>query len=120
MKKFKTNREIELLDKRQKPIGNFILRFIVNSVTATSNGVSYSGFYYYKNDHGQDEVLDSFNKQLSWEIVEGAEQQLPKLDTQNLLTAFLQRIKEFSFMQQQVEAGENWGTTAEDWIEDNE
>lgn len=119
MVKFKTNIEVELFDKRQKSLGSHVIRLIVNSINATISGITAAGFYYYNVD-GQDVVLDPFGTPISWEQVQMAETQLPSFDPQHLKEAFIQRIIEFTFIQQQIEDGENFGTTYTNWVRDEE
>ena len=120
MVKFKTKTEFPVYDIRQQEIGRFILRFIVNSITADNNGITYSGFYFYKNADDKDVVIDSFSFPKSWDIISQAETELSPLQGQHLFPLFKQRIVEFTYIQQQLESGTNWGTIATDWIEDND
>lgn len=115
MVKFKTKTAKEIFDKRGKSIGEHVIRFIVNDIHASSAGVTASGFYYYEENDVQI-VLDAFATILNWENVELVESSLPVFsNSQNLKDAFVQRIREFSFLQQQAESGENYGTIATDW-----
>lgn len=120
MVKFKTNTPYELLDKRQKSLGSHIIRLIVNEINATISGVTAAGFYYYINEELQEIMLDAFRTQISWEQVKQAETQLPAFDAHHLKEAFIQRIIEFTFIQQQIEDGENFGTSYTDWERDEE
>ena len=121
MVKFKTKTAFQILDKRNKPLGEFIIRLIVNSIYADASGCMAKGFYYYIDEDGNEFVLDAFNTAFTWEIVEMAETQLPPFaNIQNLKAAFEQRIIEFTLIQQQIESGENYGTVYSDWERDVE
>lgn len=119
MVKFKTNIEKELFDRRLKPIGSHIVRLTVNDISANNSGVTANGFYYYESE-GQQIVLDPFKTDIPWENVELAETQLPAFNAHSLRSAFIQRIIEFSFIQQQIESGDNYGTVYSDWELDAE
>jgi len=119
MVKFKTTIEKAIVDRRQKPIGNHIIRLIVNDIHANISGVTANGFYFYELE-GNQIVLDPFKTDISWTQVEMAETQLPVFNANSLRSAFIQRIIEFSFIQQQIESGENYGTIYEDWELDEE
>lgn len=114
MVKFKTKTAFPIYGKRGNFIGDFIIRLIVNDISANNNGVIANGFYYYEND-GEQIILDAFKTNIPWEQVEMAETQLPAFNATSLRSAFIQRIIEFSFIQQQIESGENYGTVYEDW-----
>ena len=115
MVKLKTNREIALFDKRQNSIGTFTIRLRVTEISANANGAVANGYYFYINDDENEILLDNFATQFSWENVALAESQLQPLPTNSLRDAFIQRIVEFSFIQQQIESGSNYGTVYEDW-----
>jgi len=119
MVKFKTNIEKELFDRRLKSIGSHIVRLIVNDISANNGGVTANGFYYYEVE-GQQMVLDPFKTDIPWEQVELAETQLPTFDNHSLRSAFIQRIIEFSFIQQEIESGDNYSTVRDDWELDEE
>ena len=119
MVKFKTTIEKALFDRRLKPIGNHIIRLIVNDIHANSSGVTANGFYFYEFE-GNQIVLDPFKTDIPWENVEFAESELPAFNANSLRSAFIQRIREFSFIQQQIESGENYGTVYEEWVLDEE
>lgn len=119
MKKFKTNKEIALYDNRGNMIGSFTLHMIINEMRADRNSVQTSGFYYYEQD-GRQVVLDSFTNPYSWGFVQQGEQALQPLAGQNIKDLIMQRISDIAYLQQQIEAGKNWGTLPEDWIEDDE
>lgn len=120
MVKFKTKTEFPIRDKRDKVIGSFIIRLIVNSVHAAINGIIAKGFYYRIDEDGNEICLDAFGTPISWESIEMAETQLPTFNDHNLKDAFIQRIIEFTFIQQQIESGENYGTVYSDWERDEE
>lgn len=119
MKKFKTNKEVALYDNRGNLIGSYTLRMIINEMKADNNGVQTSGFYYYEQD-GRQVVLDSFTNPYSWDFVQEGEQALQPLSGQNIKDLIMQRISDIAFLQQQIEAGKNWGTLPEDWMIDND
>ena len=119
MVKLKTKTEKELFDKRLKSLGFHIVRLIVNEISANGSGAVANGFYYYEDENGQ-QVLDAFRTNFAWETVAMAETELPEFNSNSLKDAFIQRIIEFSFMQQQIESGENYGTIYTDWELDNE
>lgn len=120
MVKFKTKTEKEVRDKRGNIIGSFIIRLIVNVIKANLTGAVADGFYYYINAEGEEEMLDAFNTKFNWQDVEQAELSLPTFDCNHLKEAFIQRIIEFTFIQQQIESGQNFGTVYEDWERDVE
>lgn len=114
MVKLKSKTAFEIFDKRQNSVGFHIIRLIVNEISANESGVTANGFYYYEQE-GNQIVLDPFKTNIPWEQVELAETQLPAFNATSLRSAFIQRIIEFSFIQQQIENGENYGTTYDDW-----
>ena len=119
MVKFKTKTDFPLWDKRNKSLGSHLIRLIVNEINANASGVRASGFYYYEFE-GNEIVLDAFKTDILWQSVELAETQLADFNANSLRSAFIQRIIEFSFLQQQIESGENYGTVYEDWELDQE
>lgn len=116
MVRLRTKREIEIFDKRLNSLGSFVIRMVVNEITANGSNAVATGFYCYINADNEEKLLDNFSTNFSWEVIGTIENNLPNFnDPKSLKLAFIQRIVEFSFIQQQQESGSNYGTVAEDW-----
>lgn len=120
MVKFKTKTAFPIINDRNKQIGEAIIRLIVNDIAANGNGVTANGFYYYINEESEEIVLSAFKTDIPWQQVELAETQLSAFNPNSLRSAFIQRIIEFSFIQQQIESGDNYRTIYSDWELDSE
>lgn len=115
MVRYRTNKEVELFDKRGQSLGGHILKLIISRVEFTEREVTATGYYYY----GDGQILDAFKVVKSREFVEAVEPNLGEL-TDAIFGAVTQRATEFGFAVLGEESGENWGTTIEDWEIDND
>lgn len=100
-----------------------ILRLIVDGVFINKNGITPQGYYYYLDENGQIVKLDDFGQKAyqSWDVVIQTEnnQMVPPLSSNvNLYDNIIQRLEEFSDLQQQIELGLNYGTIPGDWEAD--
>lgn len=116
MVKFKTNIEKEVRDERGKVIGQFIIRMIVNDVLMSINGFLAKVFYYYELEDGNQVTLCAFKTNIPWILLRDVEPTLPPFpNNQYLEDALIPRVVQFTFIQQQMESGENFGTVYTDW-----
>lgn len=102
---------------------NVIIRMIVDEVAINKNGITPKGYYYYYDENGQIVMLDPIGQKAyqSWDVVIQIEnnQMVPALSSNvNLYDNVMQRLEEFSNLQQELEIGLNYGTTPEDWEAD--
>lgn len=132
MKKFKTQNPVTILDSRQKPIGDFIIYMKIDEVIFNESMVTTKGYYYYEKpfhyqtptEGGEVEnvesteviILSKFNTNFQWSQIAEVETILQPIDHTNLRSALEQRITEFAMIQMQIEDGQNFGTTYNDWI----
>lgn len=70
------------------------------------------GNYHYFNDEGQKEILDKIDMYKSKELIDNIESQLQISSFYDFVNG---RINQFALLQIQVESGENYGTTENDW-----
>lgn len=126
MLKLKTKTEFQVIDGRS--IKYVIIRMITSHISLLDiNNVKVEGYYYYINEEGQVIKLSDFgaNSLKLWDDITALENmpESPLLDfssNRNLKTVFMQRLKELTFLQLQIEEMDNYGTIASDFIIDND
>jgi len=107
--------------KLRTPI-NVIVRFVIDGFFADKNGITPQGYYYYK-DNGSIVKLDGLgtNAPKSWDMIIQIENNgmVPLFNSNiNLYDNVMQRLEEFTDLQQEIEIGENYGTSPSDWEAD--
>jgi hypothetical protein len=110
-----TKTPFPILDKRGKPIVEFIIYLKVVELIINEANITVNGFYYYKDEQEEIIVLDKFSEFFTWDIISAIEMILQPLDTISLMEALLQRMNEFTDLQIQSESGQNYGTLYTDW-----
>lgn len=114
MLKLRTKTEFPIPTKRGVKTG--IIHMIIDSLSMNDNNIIPSGYYYYFDEDNQVVQIDTVKHLQFWDNVEVAENELIALGSnKNLKSNLLQRLKEFTFLILQSEAGQNFGTNAEDW-----
>ncbi len=96
-----------------------IIHFIVDGVLMDKNGITTKGYYYYYDQNGNIVKLDDFgpNATKSWDMIIQIEnnQIVPALNSNiNLYDNIMQRLEEFTELQQHQETGLNYGIVPED------
>jgi len=95
------------------------INLIVDSITFDINNATVKGYYYYIDNNNNVVQLDTFDKKISWTIISQTEIYiLQPIKTPNLFDVITQRLKEFTFLQLEIENGKNYGTISTDWEED--
>jgi len=121
MIKFKNTEEKEFLDDRLNSLGFFTIRLIINNLIHGKDGIKPEGFYYRKDNDGNDVVLRVIDTPwLSSETIATIESQLGNFDNHSILDANMQRIKEFIMIKLQSNGLSNYGLNPDNWIEDED
>jgi hypothetical protein len=123
MLKLRTKTEFSVTPPKARTPINVIVRFIIDGFFADKNGITPQGYYYYKDVNGSIVKLDGLgtNAPKSWDMIIQIENNgmVPLLNSNiNLYDNIMQRLEEFSELQQEVEIGENYGTSPSDWEAD--
>jgi hypothetical protein len=114
-----------IFNDRYKQIAEAVIYLTIESLEENINHVIAHGFYFYKVPNelieGQpqtynDVVLTSFSTRYSWEQIEQVETLLqPLTSNTSYKSNTLQRMREFAIFQQQMESGNNFGITFNEW-----
>ena len=96
-----------------------IVHFIIDGIFIDKNGITPKGYYYYFDENNQITKLDEFgtNAPKSWDMIIQIEnnQIVPVLKSNiNLYDNVMQRLEEFSELQQEIEVGLNYGIIPSD------
>ena len=123
MLKLRTKTEFPVTPPKARTPINVIVRFIIERVIFDKNTITPEGYYYYIDVNGSIVKLDSLgtNAPKSIDMVIQIENQgmVPLLTSNiNIIANVLQRLEEFTDLQQEVEIGENYGTSPSDWEAD--
>jgi len=123
MLKLRTKTEFPVTPTKARTPINVIVRFIIDGVFLNKNTVTPQGYYYYKDEFDRIVKLDGLgtNAPKSWDMIIQIENNsmVPLLNSNiNLYDNVMQRLEEFSELQQEVEIGENYGTSPSDWEAD--
>lgn len=123
MLKLRTKTEFPVVPPKARIPINVIVRFIIDGFFADKNGIIPKGYYYYKDEFDRIVKLDDLgsNAPKSWDMIIQIENNgmVPLLNSNiNLYDNVMQRLEEFSELQQEVEVGENYGTSPSDWEAD--
>lgn len=116
MKTYKTRNAVTINDKRNQPIGDYILHMRIESITILEDYVRVSGFYYYIDNLGKLKQLDVIDFFRTWDTIAMGETLLEPITGLNFKDAIERRLNEFTHLQLVQEAGSNYGTTVGDWI----
>jgi hypothetical protein len=119
MLKRRTKTEFPVTPPNKRVPENVIVRFIIDGFFSDKTGIKPQGYYYYKDMNGSIVKLDGLgtNAPKSWDDIIAAENagMVPLLNSNiNLYDNIMQRLEEFTDLQFQVEAGENYGITLSD------
>jgi hypothetical protein len=119
----KTNKPFNILDISYNVINSTLIYLTIENLYMDRNTVTAKGYYYYKTTETIDEIevetvikLRNITTPMSWDMVayvEGA--QLPPIDSSQLKDAVLERVLQFTIIQLNIENGQNFKTTIEDW-----
>jgi len=123
MLKLRTKTEFPVVPPKARTPINVIVRFIIDGIFMNKNTITPQGYYYYKDEFDRIVKLDGLgsNAPKSWDMIIQIENNgmVPLLNSNiNLYDNVMQRLEEFSELQQQQEIGENYGTTPSDWEAD--
>lgn len=114
MLKLKTKTEFSIPTKRGVIQG--IVRLIIDKIDVDINNIIAKGYYYHMDENGLIQQLDMINTLQQWDNVAISENSLNQLQSNiSLKSNLLQRLNEFTFLQLQLENGENYGTVVSDW-----
>ncbi len=116
MLKLRTKTPFSVPYKRTtKPV---IIRLIVDDIKFDVNNAVVNGYYYYLDEDDNNNVvkLDTFTTTISWTVINQTEiYVLQPITTPNLSDVITQRLREFTFLQLEIENGKNYGTNSTDW-----
>jgi len=123
MLKLRTKTEFPVTPPKSRVTINAIVRFIIDQVVIDKNTVTPKGYYYFIDGNNLIVKLDGLgtNAPKSWDMIIQIENNgmVPLLNSNiNLYDNIMQRLEEFSELQQEVEIGENYGTSPSDWEAD--
>jgi hypothetical protein len=123
MLKLRTKTEFSVTPPKARIPINVIVRFIIERVIFDKNTITPEGYYYYIDTNGSIVKLDSLGtnapKSIDMVIQIENNEMVPLLTSNiNIIANVLQRLEEFTDLQQEVEIGENYGTSPSDWEAD--
>ena len=122
MLKLKTTTQFQV--PTQRGVVTTTVRLIVNSIKMETNNVYVEGYYYAFDANGAMIHKSDFggNSMKQWEDIELAENNiLPDLSSvKNLKANAVQRLEELLKAQITAEYPDNYGTTGNDWVIDND
>ena len=120
MIQLRTNKEVTIPTERGTKQG--IVHLIIDRIELDNNNIKAMGYYYHIEENGTIKKLSSFgnNSMVQWETLNYLEANLlqPFQSETHLKDNILQRLKEATLLQIDKEAYENYGTIAEDWVDD--
>lgn len=119
MIQLRTNKEVTIPTERGTIQG--IVHLIIERIEADNNNIRAIGYYYYIDQNGTIKKLSEFgsNSMVQWETLNYLEDNiLQTFESNHLKDNIVQRLKETTLLQIDKEAYENYGTIAEDWVDD--
>lgn len=106
--------------QKDRLLTNATVRLIVDSLFFDINNCVVIGYYYYFDEENNVVKLDDFRFTNTWNIISQVENNiLQPVTSQNIKDIILQRLFEFTMLQLQVEANQNYNTIDTDWELDN-
>jgi len=119
----KTNKPFNILDISYNVIDTTTIYLTIENLYMDKNSVIAKGYYYYKTYETVDEIevetvikLRNITTPMSWDMVAYVEtNQLPPINSSQLLDSVLERVMQFTIIQLTMEDGQNFGTQLQDW-----
>jgi len=111
-----TNKEIEIRNITYEVMFSKIVSLSIQKIEQDINGVTATGFYYYKDDEGIVVKLKDNRTYMTWEDIQEVEfNVLQPMTDVNYKEANFERLMSFTVLRLTQESGQNFGINIEDW-----